>query len=222
MKIAFVVGEFPALSQTFVLNQITGLINRGHEVDIYAEHPASNDKKQHSDIEHYGLLQHTCYERLPANHFLRVLKSPNLLLLKNKQSLLQRISLLNFFRYGLLSVSLRLLYASIPFAKNGSYDIIHCHFGSSGEKLVPLRESGIVRGKIITSFHSTDLTTYPDGKPIYNRLFERGDLFLPISDQWKRKLIEIGCPPKKTLVHHMGVDCLKFPFVERPEKGNPC
>ena len=34
MKIAFIVGKFPVLSQTFILNQITGLIDRGHEVDI--------------------------------------------------------------------------------------------------------------------------------------------------------------------------------------------
>ena len=37
MKIAFIVDNFPCLSQTFVLNQITGLIERGHEVDIYAK-----------------------------------------------------------------------------------------------------------------------------------------------------------------------------------------
>ena len=37
MKIAFIVTFFPALSETFILNQITGLIERGHEVDIYAD-----------------------------------------------------------------------------------------------------------------------------------------------------------------------------------------
>ena len=36
MRIAFVLGIFPALSETFILNQITGLIDCGDEVDIYA------------------------------------------------------------------------------------------------------------------------------------------------------------------------------------------
>jgi colanic acid/amylovoran biosynthesis glycosyltransferase len=37
MKIAFMVGEFPALSETFILDQITALIARGHTVSILAE-----------------------------------------------------------------------------------------------------------------------------------------------------------------------------------------
>ena len=36
MKIAFVVQGFPHLSETFILNQITGLLDRGHAVDIFA------------------------------------------------------------------------------------------------------------------------------------------------------------------------------------------
>ena len=36
MRIAFVVISFPALSETFILNQIIGLIDRGHQVDIFA------------------------------------------------------------------------------------------------------------------------------------------------------------------------------------------
>lgn len=37
MRIAVVVSEFPSLSETFVLNQVTGLLDRGHEVDIVAD-----------------------------------------------------------------------------------------------------------------------------------------------------------------------------------------
>lgn len=40
MKIASIVYKLPTFSETFVLNQIVGLIERGCEVDIYAE---SND-----------------------------------------------------------------------------------------------------------------------------------------------------------------------------------
>lgn len=37
MRIAFVVSHFPSLSETFILNQIAGLLDRGHEVDVYSE-----------------------------------------------------------------------------------------------------------------------------------------------------------------------------------------
>jgi glycosyltransferase involved in cell wall biosynthesis len=48
------------------------------------------------------------------------------------------------------------------------------------------------------------------GKDVYSPLFEKGDLFLPISEKWKRKLIELGCDKNKISVHHMGVDCQKI------------
>ena len=44
MKIAFVVSEFPALSETFILNQIVGLRKHGYEVDIYAENRGRSQK----------------------------------------------------------------------------------------------------------------------------------------------------------------------------------
>jgi hypothetical protein len=37
MKVAFIIGEFPSFSKTFILNQITELIDQGHRVDILFE-----------------------------------------------------------------------------------------------------------------------------------------------------------------------------------------
>lgn len=58
MRIAFVVEVFPSLSQTFVLNQVVGLIEQGHEVDIYAE-IKGDSHKIHPDVEKYDLLKRT-------------------------------------------------------------------------------------------------------------------------------------------------------------------
>jgi len=54
MKIAFIVNEFPSLSQTFALNQIAGLIDRGHDVDIFAEEEKS-DIKIHENYSPKGI-----------------------------------------------------------------------------------------------------------------------------------------------------------------------
>lgn len=37
MKIAFFVSEFPSVSETFIQNQILGVLERGHEVTIFAK-----------------------------------------------------------------------------------------------------------------------------------------------------------------------------------------
>ena len=36
MRIGFIVENFPALSETFILNQMIGLMDTGHEIRIFA------------------------------------------------------------------------------------------------------------------------------------------------------------------------------------------
>ena len=64
MKISFFVGRFPALSETFIVQQITGLIDHGHDVYIYAFIPPQQSETQKEVIE-YNLLKKTTYIQLP-------------------------------------------------------------------------------------------------------------------------------------------------------------
>ncbi|MGB8366744.1 MAG: glycosyltransferase [Candidatus Babeliales bacterium] len=65
MRILFVVGSFPVLSETFIINQITKLIDRGHEIFIYSFRKG-NFKKIHQDVKKYHLLERTFYGKFPA------------------------------------------------------------------------------------------------------------------------------------------------------------
>jgi colanic acid/amylovoran biosynthesis glycosyltransferase len=97
------------------------------------------------------------------------------------------------------------------------YDIINCHFGHHGIRGMLLREIGALQGKLITTFHGGDISygLQKAGRKIYNSLFERGDLFLPVSDRWRKRLIELGCDETKIQVHRMGIDCRRFAFKPR-------
>jgi len=66
MKIAFIVNKFPSLSQTFILNQITGLIDLGCDVEIFTLNQ-SNEKKLHPDVEKYNLTRKVHYFNIPKN-----------------------------------------------------------------------------------------------------------------------------------------------------------
>jgi colanic acid/amylovoran biosynthesis glycosyltransferase len=218
MKVAFIVTEFPSLSQTFVLNQITGLIDRGHDVDIFANGIA-DDSKIHEDVRKYNLLDRTCYYRgiIPKNKLFRLIKAANYVvryMLKRPAVVLRS---LNVFKYGRQAASFNLLFQIIPFLDKGPYDIIHCHFGPSGNIAVLLKEVGAIRGKVITAFHGYDLSSYigKNGNRVYEKLFKKGELFLPISRRWKKKLINLGCPKGKVLVHRMGIDVGRLGFLQR-------
>ncbi len=119
---------------------------------------------------------------------------------------------MNFSKFGEEAVSLRLLYKAQSFLGKGPYDIIHCHFGPNGNQAVLLKQAGAIEGKLAVAFHGYDLTSYlhSHGNQVYAGLFKHADLFLPISNRWKEKIVDLGCPPEKIFIHRMGIDVRKY------------
>jgi colanic acid/amylovoran biosynthesis glycosyltransferase len=62
LKILFVVKYFPSLSQIYILNMITGLIDRGHDISIFSFRE-NKDTNMHPYIEKYNLLNIVTYEK---------------------------------------------------------------------------------------------------------------------------------------------------------------
>jgi colanic acid/amylovoran biosynthesis glycosyltransferase len=211
MKIAVIVKEFPTLSETFILNQITGLIDLGHEVDIYSRiKPIVT--RYHSDIRQYDLLERTFYlEEVPANKGIRVLKAFKALMKNLHRSPRMLLSSLNIFKYGKESLSLNLFYITIPFAGK-RYDIIKCHFGPNGNLGVMLKNMGIGK-KVVTMFHGHDIRKgLQTGGDMYRTLFEAGDCFLANSDYTYRNLISLGADAQRVFYHPGGIDLARFPY----------
>jgi len=227
MKVAFFLYHWPVLSETFIMNQITGLLDRGHEVDIYAKGPGT-EPVIHADIERYKMLERTFYygnavERLPANKVVRVTKAAGEIIAHIHKRPMPLLRSLNIFKFGREAPSLGIFYKTLPFVKNGAdkYEVVHCHFGPNGNLAALLKELGAITGKIVTAFHGeagyTGQKRYERG---YDLLFEMGDLILPMSEREKQNLIELGCNPQKIVVHRMGVDLSRFTFAPRqPRSG---
>jgi len=221
MKIVFIVGGFPYLSQTFILNQITGLLDMGYDVEVFARFNPK-EEKVHSDVEKYKLIDRINYFDMPNNKIRRMLKAIYLVIKNFHKAPLKILKSLNVFIYGKVALSLHLFYLILPFLGK-KYDIIYCHFGTAGILGVLLKEIGIT-GKLITTFHGFDMSAYilSTNRNTYKKLFAKGDLFLPISEHWKIKLIKLGCDKEKIVVHHMGVNLEKFKYFDRKKKsGEP-
>ncbi|MGB3613508.1 MAG: glycosyltransferase [Elainellaceae cyanobacterium] len=225
MKIAFLVNEFPSLSETFILNQIVGLVEAGHQIDIYARNAQRTDKV-HPLIEKHGLEARTYYHPyIPANYIFRYLKAVWLVVRWFLVAPVAILGALNAKRYGRHATSLKLLYRSIPLIRNGrpSYDAIMCHFGPMGLVALDLQTIGVLQGSVCVTFHGLDLSSHllTSGKDVYNPLFAQGSLLLPISQFWEKRLIELGGSANSVRVHHMGIDTERFPFQPRefPKDG---
>ncbi len=216
MRIAFVVYLFPKLSETFILNQITGLMDRGHDVEIIAQiNPC--ESKVHSDVERYRLMKKVHYINMSQNKIERILKVPYLLAANLHKNPVKILKSLNVLEYGIDALSLRLFYTCV-FSLNfqEKFDVIHCHHGPNGIVGIYLKSNG-VGSRVVTHFHGYDISGYilKRGIGVYKRLFMEGDAFLAVSDSIKKKLVESGCKEEKILVHHMGIDLNKIKYSER-------
>lgn len=219
MRIAFVVASFPVLSETFILNQIVGLIERGNTVDIYAfEDGAEVDtSKVHEDVKKYKLLKHTYYvPKIPTNHLLRLLKGLSISASFFKHPLVWLRSL-DISKYSSQAASLRLLYRAKSLIAQEPYDIIHCQFGTLALMAMTMREIGAIKGKLVTSFRGYDISEFvqSNGNNVYRKLFASGDFFLTNCNYFKNRLIDLGCDRTKLVVLGSGINCQKFSYNHR-------
>ena len=221
LKVAFMVYEFPILSETFILNQIAGLIDRGCEVDVYAERRGDWDKV-HPLVEKYNLLKRTYYlPELPENLWQRLSKGVGLIPHYGKvcPSQLWRSLYLPLID---LTLSFWLLHTIIPNI-NKDYDIIHCQFGTQSYRGLAFRQVNAPKAKLITTFRGHDISSFVQqkGANVYQQVFRHGDFFLTNCDFFRNKAISIGCPPDKIKVNRSGLDCDRFTYRSRslPEDG---
>ncbi|PMB48176.1 colanic acid biosynthesis glycosyltransferase WcaL [Fischerella thermalis CCMEE 5205] len=219
MKIAFIVNKFPVISETFILNQITGLICRGHEVHIYGYRP-DDHAKFHPDVEKYDLLKCTFYApQMPHNKVWRLLKALWLVIINFHKAPLVILRSLKFLKSNKDTPALKILYSIIPLLGAEPYDIIHCQFGILGNAGIIYRDIGAIKGKLVTSFRGYDISWYVKeyGEKVYNQLFIKGDFFLSNCEFFRQRAIQLGCDQKRIIVHGSGIDCSRFNFrVRKP------
>jgi colanic acid/amylovoran biosynthesis glycosyltransferase len=210
MNIAFIVDEFPSISQTFVLNQITGLLDRGHQVDVFTREIRAENEQQHPDIDRYRLLDRTYDLGCPIRRWNRVMRGADLCFRRMRANPGAVLGALNVFRYGRSASSLTLLFQTAPFFRR--YDIVHCQFGHNGRLGAILKELGLQK-KLVVTFHGYDIRAgLASGGAIYGDLWDRVDCLLAISKYNHDHLLRFGGDPEKIVYHPVGVDCKRFKY----------
>jgi len=216
MRVAFFLKLFPVTSQTFVLNQVIGLLNRGHDVDVFAESCNTSDLL-HPDVEKNQVLDHTTYAERPCGRAIRVIKAARALAKASLHGRFRFWSALDGRRFGRQALNLSLAWRAAPFLSRPPYDVVQCHFGPAGIVAQTLRDVDALRGPMITMFHGYDISLYlqQHGPGVYKHLFARGDLFTCPSEFVRKRLITAGCPAEKVQTFKLGTDLQRFSFKER-------
>jgi len=214
MKIAYLVDRFPLISETFVLAQITGMIDRGHEVRIFANR-AGRGVVRHAEVDRYGLQARTTV--IPAvskSLWDRVLPAFRALQTARRNGRLgAALCTLNPMRFGRDAANLKLLLKAAPYLDAETFDILHCQFGQLGTDIPALQRCGVIDAMLVTSFRGTDAMKIASRDPSrFGSLFTEGPIFLCVSEAVRQRIVDLGCPPEKTRILRSGIDLDRFPF----------
>ncbi|MBM2710763.1 glycosyltransferase [Mesorhizobium caraganae] len=193
MRVGFVVGEFPLLSETFVADQMAGLLARGFDVEVVCDRTKGDDRIDRQSEPMATLLART-------QHWWRWAAG----LSKFVRRLPPRL------RYK-ASTALDAVFAR----RLNRCDVIVAHFGQNGERAAALKKWKVLKPPVITIFHGADVAI-PARQAVlstqYAGLIKHGTLNLPVNDYFRTMLLEAGLSQSSTTVHHMGIDSLEIGY----------
>jgi len=221
VRVAVLVRRFPELSETFILNQMTGLLDQGVDLEVFAWTPGDSEAV-HPDVSAYALLGRTRYIHPKGARLARLGRTLSRVVGGRgwrSPGFLRRS--LDLRRHEGAGASLFLLHAGATFLQGEPHDVVHCQFGRLGLTALALRKAGALPGRIVVSFRGSDLSRHRDTEG-YEELFQAGSLFLPVCGAFRDRLISMGCDPGKIRVHHSGIDLRRFTWTPRHrEPGEP-
>ncbi len=220
LRIAFLIPVFPEIHNTFILNQITGLLDRGHDVELFPLAVGDYDRA-HAEVAAYGLQERVRHVPIPrgrgarAATLLRRLGDPRC----RTRAVLGELNPLG----GRRALSLVSAYTALSFALHGGHDIVHAQFGHLGPLAQRLVDRGATQARLVVSFRGVDATSHlPRHPSLYRPVFERASLFLPVSEDLSERVVAAGSPRERTVVHRSGIDLRRFVFAERSRvEGEP-
>ena len=171
-KILVIVTVFPSVTETFILNQITDLIDRGFEVTVFTYIEPKNQVVHQLYLD-YHLEKQTVAHFKNYSSKLEVLKKGLAFFRKYRKRIdfAKFIPLLNPFKIK-SSIPIIKKYYDLPILLfKDNFDVVHAHFGYNGKKVADAYALGLCSyPKAILSFHGSDLT--PSKVDYYKNLYQ--------------------------------------------------
>jgi colanic acid/amylovoran biosynthesis glycosyltransferase len=205
MKIGVMANEFPKTSKTFILNQITGMIDRGHDVPIFVP-TISDEAVHHPEVSDYNIFDRLVRTGSPKSPLASLIGA-----VRNSADLLQsgpadaRRTLVDIAVSDGIRNAGRFSYQARPIL-DSDLDVLHAHFGHIGRQAAKLDQAGACDA-FVTMFHGWGIREgEKHGGDIYNELFEQCDCLLANTEYTRQKLIEFGADPSQVRVHHVGIN----------------
>lgn len=248
LRIPVFVGTFPVISETFILRQITGLLELGHDVRIFADCRAAATAPAQPEVAAYRLLERTTFMDMPpeaapwempvrpllgltwtpgstrpVRNLTRATRAAPALFGSMLAQPRLTLSVMRKSEYGFQAESLSMLYRLHKLLQTaGGFDVLHAHFGPNGNSF--RFATRLWNAPLVVSFHGYDFTTLPrkQGRGMYEKLFTTASVVTANSKFTAQALAALGCPREKIFHLPVGVNLADLPFCERTlQPGQP-
>jgi colanic acid/amylovoran biosynthesis glycosyltransferase len=215
LRIAFVVAVFPLVSETFIIDQIADLDDRGIHVDVYSFTRGDEEYVSQRYFDH-DMASRVRYLDYPLPWLARLRAAfPKAFRLARRDARMF-LRALDVRRYGRDALSLKLLHWAEPLAGE-DYDVVHCHFGTVARDFVRVHEAAGITGGLVTTFYGVDVSKIFVDRPAdyYDRLKDACSLYFVMSEDMKRRVVAHGFPADQVRVHPVSIDVDGYPFAVR-------
>lgn len=216
LKIAFIRTNFPTPGGMFVYDRITGFIDLGYDLRIFALAPYSKKFPIHEIVKEYNLLNIIDYHGKPASkrEVLKVMLSD---LLRNPKDFFRLLfSSLDIKKFGRRSLTLSAYFLLRTYSKYQHFDIIYSISGPVSKKALFLKDL-YPKAKFVVNFVGFDYSSHVRrvGTNIYSDIFKYSDLVISHSHYSRDCIISLGCPASKIIKHPVGVNISKLCYKKR-------
>lgn len=210
--IIFKFGEFPHLSETFIVAQMVTAIKLGYEVKILINKILYLDKDiQPPLIAEFGLMDKIIIEdyKIPKNKMYRMFKW-FVLIIGN----LKNISFIIKFYKEHSKFSLGHLYQWAFYKQFNKAAIFHIQYGTNKHPIDLLKKTGFFKPAVLTTFHGHDaffpINGFIPNKGYYDTLFEFGSLVTVNTPYLADKVLELGCSAEQLEIVPVAVNTSYF------------
>jgi colanic acid/amylovoran biosynthesis glycosyltransferase len=196
VKIALFSSNYLALSETFIYRQLTGIRPDFQPIVICCNRINENDK-----IFPFSPICEAPKRTFTEKCIGKILK------ILSKNYVIPSSRHLNYWETKL---------------KENNCKLIHAHFGPAGLYVLPLAKK--TRLPLVVTFHGFDISKLLNEKKYVKQLrmlFKDAAKIITVSEHFRRKVIELGCPEHKVIRHYIGVPVEKNTATGKNKKNGP-
>jgi colanic acid/amylovoran biosynthesis glycosyltransferase len=196
-KLAYIIPQYPAISETFIADQVNYFVNLGYVLTIYSFVKPKNAKVLPAANKNIKVV----YLNLSYNVF-KLLKVILHIVVVKPRLLFNIISY-----YKNIGLAFRAIFWCEPFIGAG-YNLVHCHFGTAATKYCLINRLLEKTPRFITTFYGYDVShiVREKGVRVYDEVKKFSLLNFVMSQDMKTRLLKLGFSEDKIIINPPGAD----------------